>query len=300
MNCINAQSHTSAKMHWCDYTIHCLKIGASNILVIHIITIAIANQKGGVGKTTIAFNLARIISTRRSTKVLAIDNDPQGNLTSSFLDNPDDLKGTIMKAYEGKPLVPEKLSSNLEFLGADINLAPVAERDFQVIFRLKESLDALESAAGIASYDYVIIDCLPSFGHLHLASLNAADYVLIPVKPAPYALAGMKDLLETIERTKKYMNPYLKVLGILINQVDGRGLVMEREMEELLREAYGELVLKSKIVKRVKVEESPAFQKSIGEYDPMGAAANEFKVLVREILQRLKRLEKDKHSSTGG
>ena len=269
-------------------------------MVIHIITIAIANQKGGVGKTTIAFNLAQILSTRRSTKVLAIDNDPQGNLTSSFLENPDKLRGLVLKAYEGKPLVPEKLSPNLDFLGASIALAPVAERDFQVIFRLKESLDKLKLASGIASYDYVIIDCLPSFGHLHLASLNAADYVLIPVKPAPYALAGMKDLLETIERTKKYMNPRLKVLGILINQVDGRNLVMEREMEELLRETYGELVLKSKIAKRVKVEESPAFQKSIGEYNPKGASAKEFKALVGEILQRLKRLEKNKHSRTGG
>jgi chromosome partitioning protein len=268
--------------------------------VILIITIAIANQKGGVGKTTIAFNLAQILSNRRSTRVLAIDNDPQGNLTSSFLENPDKLRGLVLKAYEGKPLAPEKLSPNLDFLGASIALAPVAERDFQVIFRLKESIDNLKLDSGFASYDYIIIDCLPSFGHLHLASLNAADYVLIPVKLAPYALAGMKDLLETIERTKKYMNPRLKVVGILINQVDGRSLVMEREMEELLRETYGDLVMKSKIAKRVKVEESPAFQKSIGEYNPKGASTKEFKALVGEILQRLKRVEKSKNSKTGG
>ncbi len=152
-------------MHWCDCPIHCPKTGVSNILVINIITIAIANQKGGVGKTTIVFNLAQILSARRSTKVLAIDNDPQGNLTSSFLENPAKLHGTILKAYEGNPLAPEKLSPNLDFLGASIALAPVAERDFQVIFRLKESLDKLKLASGSASYDYVIIDCLPSFGH---------------------------------------------------------------------------------------------------------------------------------------
>jgi chromosome partitioning protein len=216
------------------------------------------------------------------------------------LENPDKLRGLVLKAYEGKALAPEKLSPNLDFLGANIALAPVAERDFQVIFRLKESLYKLNLDSGITSYDYVIIDCLPSFGHLHLASLNAADYVLIPVKPAPYALSGMKDLLETIERTKKYMNPRLKVVGILINQVDGRSLVMEREMEELLRETYGDLVMKSKIAKRVKVEESPAFQKSIGEYNPKGASTKEFKALVGEILQRLKRVEKSKNSKTGG
>ena len=112
-------------------------------MVIHIIRIAIANQKGGVGKTTIAFNLAQILSNRRSTKVLAIDNDPQGNLTSSFLENPDKLRGTILKAYEGNPLVPEKLSPTLDFLGAGIALAPVAERDFQVVFRLKGWINRL-------------------------------------------------------------------------------------------------------------------------------------------------------------
>jgi len=258
------------------------------------IVMAIANQKGGVGKTTIAFNLVQILANQRDTKVLAVDNDPQGNLTSSFLDNPADLKGNIVNAYEEKPLVPEKISKDLNLLGSNINLAPVAERDFQVIFRLKEYLEQLVNAPECTPYDYVIIDCLPSFGHLHLAALNAADFVLIPVKLAPYALAGMKDLFDTIERTRKYINPNLKVLGIVINQVDGRNLVMEREMEEVLRETYKELVLKSKINKRVKVEESPAFQKPITEYDPKGASAKEFKALVREILQRLRRLEKGK------
>jgi chromosome partitioning protein len=118
--------------------------------------------------------------------------------------------------------------------------------------------------------------------------LNAADYALIPVKSAPFALAGMKDLLETIERMKKYTNPRLKVLGILIKQVDGRSLVKEREMEELMREIYGDLVLKSKIARRVKVKESLVFQKSISEYNPKGVSAKEFKTLLGEIPQRLK------------
>jgi chromosome partitioning protein len=201
------------------------------------IKLAIANQKGGVGKTTIAFNLAQILAERRGTKVLAIDNDPQGNLTSSFLENPAELKGNIFNAYEEKDLEPERISKSLDFLGSNISLAPEAERDFQIIFRLKESIEKLQNTPSLKTYDYVVIDCLPSFGHLHLAALNAADYVVVPVKPSPYALAGMKDLFDTIKRIKKYFNPNIQVLGIIINQVDGRKLVMEREMEEALRES---------------------------------------------------------------
>jgi chromosome partitioning protein len=251
------------------------------------IKLAIANQKGGVGKTTIAFNLAQILAKRRGTRVLAIDNDPQGNLTSSFLENPAELKGNILNAYEEKVLEPERISKSLDFLGSNISLAPVAERDFQIIFQLKESIEKLQNTPSLKAYDYVVIDSLPSFGHLHLAALNAADYVVVPVKPSPYALAGMKDLFETIERVKKYFNPNIQVLGIIINQIDGRKLVMEREMEEALRENYGDLVLKSKISKRIKVEESPAFQKAITEYNAQGPAAKEFKALAKELLQRI-------------
>jgi chromosome partitioning protein len=170
-------------------------------------------------------------------------------------------------------------------------LAAVAERDFSVIFRLKESLKTMQTGYVPEKFDFIIIDCLPSFGNLHLAALNAADYVLIPVKPAPYALAGMKDLFETIKKAKKYFNANLKILGIVINQADGRKLIIEREMEKALREAHGEMVFKTKINKRVKFEESPAFQQAITQYSPKGLAAKEFEALTAEILQRLKQYE---------
>ena len=254
------------------------------------VAIAVSNQKGGVGKTTIAFNLAQILSGRRKAKVLAVDND-QGNLTSSFLEDPSKLDAHILKAYNEEPFVPVQISKNLYLVGSDISLAQVAERDFQVISKLKESIKRIDVSTVGGGFDYVVIDCLPSFGYLHLAALNAADFVLIPVKPTPYALAGLKDLFNTIKKAKKYYNPKLKVLGIVINQVDGRKPVIEREMEEVLRETYGNMVLKSKINKRVKVEESPAFQQPITVYDPRGPSAMEFRAMTNEIIRRIKKYE---------
>jgi chromosome partitioning protein len=190
------------------------------------VRIAIADQKEGVGKTTITFNLAQILATKR-LKVLAIDNDPQTNLTSSFLENPAELKSNILDAYNSRNLNPIGISKNLCFIGSNISLLMIAEQDFQIVFNLKEALEELRKSfvrKPSKSFDYVIIDSLPSFGHLHLAAVGAADYVLIPVKPAPYSLAGLKDLLVTIKKAKKYFNPRLKILGIVINQVGGQVL----------------------------------------------------------------------------
>jgi chromosome partitioning protein len=246
------------------------------------ITIAVTNQKGGVGKTTLAFNIAQILAKRKNTRVIILDNDPQANLTASFIDTALDPRSNVLSAYDGKDVKPLKITKNLDLLGADINLAPVSERDFSVIFKLKETLERMPH------YKYCIIDNLPSFGHLHLAALNAADYVLIPVKLAPYALSGMTDLFDAIKKAKKYFNENLKILGIVINQFDGRKPIMEREIEEVLRDTYNGLVFASKINKRIKLEESPAFQQPIIAYDPKGPSAKEFKTLVKEIIKRLK------------
>ncbi|SRR6056297_134355 len=259
------------------------------------ITIAISNQKGGVGKTTLAFNLAHVLADRYQYNVLAIDNDPQGNLTSSFIQDPESMTGKVLDAHEGRSVTPEKISDNLSLLGANTDLAPVAERDFQVIFRLKEAISLLQTASHSHPHDYVIIDCLPAFGHLQLAALTAADLVLIPVKPAPYALSGIKDLFDTIHKTQKFINPALQVLGIVINQIDGRDLVMEREMEEVLRETYKKLVFKKKLSKRIHMEESPTFQKAITAYKPKSEAAKEFMALAKEVHKRIGQMTRTKN-----
>lgn len=253
------------------------------------VTIAITNQKGGVGKTTITFNLAKIFSNRKNIKVLAIDNDPQGNLTNSFVDSKTLVHGKTQDAYETSQLAPIPVAKNLDLLGSNIKLAKVSEQDFQVIFRLKESIEQLQKEQKKKFYDYILIDCPPSFGHLHLAALTAADFVLVPVKPAPYALSGLTDLFDTIARVTKFMNSDLSLLGIVINQVDGRRFVLEREMESALRETYGNLVFTHKIFKRCKLEESPVFKKSIIDYRPDDFSGKEFTAVANEISKRLRK-----------
>jgi chromosome partitioning protein len=250
------------------------------------VTIAVANQKGGVGKTTLTFNLAKFFSTQGMT-TLAVDNDPQANLTSSFLQSRTDLQANILNAYEEKPVIPQKVSENLYLIGSDITLATVAERDFEIIYRLREALEQVQNDALPMKFDCALIDCLPSVGYLHLAALNAADYVLIPIKLAPYALAGINDLFATIRKARRRLNRDLQVLGIVLNQVDGRKPILERELEAVLRQNYGSLVFSSKLNKRIRFEESPAFRLGILEYRPKGNSAIEFKSFARELLQKM-------------
>ena len=133
----------------------------------------------------------------------------------------------------------------------------------------------------------MLIDCLPSFGFLNMAALNAADSVLIPVKPSPFALLGLKDLFSTIDKSKKWINPHLEVLGIVLNLVEGRETTMAKELEEVMREKYSSIVFETKISKTVKVEESPAFNQSVMEYQPKSKIAAQFDRLIDEILARV-------------
>ena len=246
-------------------------------------TISVINQKGGVGKTTITFNLAKGLAWK-GAKVLVIDNDPQGNLTGAFLNDPTTLKANVLDLYSNERvrITPEKINDNLFLIGANIHLSKISDGEFDIIFRLKEGLETIKQA-----FDYVLIDCLPAFGYLNMAALNAADFVLIPTKPAPFALAGLKDLLGTIRKVKKRINPDLKVLGIVLNLIEGRKTTIADELERVLREEYGNLIFTTKINKGVKVEESPTFCQSIMEYDPQGKLAGQFQSLLDEFITRI-------------
>ena len=246
-------------------------------------TISVINQKGGVGKTTITFNLAKGLS-KRAHRILAIDNDPQGNLTGAFLEDPTTLGANILDIYnqEGETPEPHSIEENLSLIGANIHLSRVSDSDFEVIFRLKEGLDRIRD-----DYDFILVDCLPSFGYLNMAALTASDQVLIPTKPAPFALAGMKDLFDTVFKTQRRINRDLQILGIVLNLVEGRQTTIATELEEVLRQNYGDLVFKTKINKAVKLEESPSFGQSIMEYDSNGKSATQFNEFLEEFLERL-------------
>ena len=245
--------------------------------------IAVDNQKGGVGKTTLTFNLAKGLAAK-GKRTLVIDNDPQANLTGAFLEDPTDLRANIIDMYENPhpSTVPQPVGDNLYLIGSDIHLATVAERNFEIIYKLREGLEEIKDR-----FDFVLIDCLPSFGLLNMAALNAAKYVLIPTKPTPFALLGMKDLFDTIHKAQKRINPELEVLGIVLNLVEGKRTTIARELEEVLREQYASIVFETKISKGVKVEESPAFNQSIMEYQPKSRIAKEFNHLIDEVLERV-------------
>ena len=250
------------------------------------VTIAVVNHKGGVGKTTITFNLARWLSFR-GKKVLAIDNDPQANLTSSFIDCRSKLQSSLLEVYRGQPALPQEISENLFLIGSSVTLATVSERGFEVVSRLRDRLSDLQNDRDSIVFEYLLIDCLPSIGYLHLAALAAAEYVLIPITPSPYALMGLHDLFLTIRKTQNWLNSNLKILGIVLNLVDGRRLRLERKIESVLRENYGSLVFGSKLSKRVRFAESPSFNKSIVEYDPNAASAREFGRFAMEVINRI-------------
>jgi chromosome partitioning protein len=244
--------------------------------------VAVANQKGGVGKTTLAFNLAKGLAAR-GNRVLAVDNDPQGNLTSAFLENPETLRADVLTYYEGpKPVQPQEVGDRVELLGANIHLSRVAEGTFETIYRLKEGLEQID-----LHYDFVIIDCLPSLGYLNLAALYAATNVLVPVKPTPFALGGLRDLFDTLEKTRKRLNPDLRLLGLVLNLIEGTRTTVQEELESVIRETYGDRVFRTTISKGVAFEESPALYKSIFEHAPRGKHAGQFNALLDEFVQRV-------------
>jgi len=247
-------------------------------------TVSIINQKGGVGKTTITFNLSKELASRQY-KVLVIDNDPQSNLTSCFLEDPAllPMEANILYWYEDKlsQSKPLKITEHLHLLGSNIHLSRIADKGIEVIYALKEGSELIKQ-----NYDFIIIDCLPSFGYLNLASLNGSDLVLVPTKPAPFAIAGLQDLFESVEKAQRRMNPNLQIMGIVLNLVEGKNTNLARDIEKVLRSNYNDQVFNTILQKGVKFEESPALNLSVSEYDPTSKSSEQFVKFTDEFLER--------------
>ena len=252
----------------------------------HGIKIAIANQKGGVGKTTTAINLSAALA-QKGKRVLLADLDPQANSTISFLD----LQEVEISIYD--MLIDSKVSfenvvrrskvENLDLLPSRINLAKlerqlVSELDAQ--FRLKDKLDAIT-----AQYDITIIDTPPTLGLITVNALVAATHLIIPIQSSYFALEGTDDLLETIERIKARPNPQLEVLGVVVTLHDRR-TTLSRDIYDQICQVFGEKVFETTISKSVRLEESPAYRESIFTFAPASSGATEYASLCDEVIRR--------------
>lgn len=248
--------------------------------------IAIANQKGGVGKTTTAINLAASLAVLEK-KVLIIDADPQANTTSGLNFSPDnDEERTLYEAMIGRIGITDALiqtevdnlqmvPSHINLVGAEIELLEADERESV----LKKALAPVRG-----DYDYIIIDCSPSLGLITVNSLTAADSVIIPVQPEFFALEGLGKLLQTIRLVQSGVNPALTIEGFVVTMYDGRTKVHTQILNEL-REHFQDLVFKTVIQRNIRLSEAPSHGKPILLYDIMCNGSSNYLNLAREVLE---------------
>ena len=249
-------------------------------------TIAVANQKGGVGKTTTAVNLAAIIATS-GFRVLLVDADPQGNATSgvgiqrgSFRRNL--YHSLVLDEPLGGLIVPTEIASlfvvpaNRDLAGAEIELVEIEHRES----RLRRALAAVE-----ADFDYFIIDCPPSLSLLTLNALTAAKSLLVPIQCEYYALEGVTELFDTLARIRRLHNPSLTIEGLLLTMYDERTNLSSAVAADL-RDFYGQQVFQTVIPRNVRLAEAPSYGKPIIAYDPHSKGAEAYSQLAREIISR--------------
>lgn len=246
--------------------------------------ISVANQKGGVGKTTTTINLSTMLA-KKGKKVLLIDADPQGNATSgvgvekevensiydvlvSDIEIQDTIQKTVVKNLYICP-------SNINLAGAEVELVSMMSREQ----RLKEKLDDFK-----AEYDYILIDCPPSLGLITLNAFTASDSVLIPVQCEYYALEGLGQLINTINLVKKHLNKHLEVEGALLTMYDARTNLSNQVVKEV-KKYFDDKVYKTVIPRNVRLSEAPSYGMPITEYDPRSKGARTYEKFAKEFLK---------------
>jgi chromosome partitioning protein len=248
--------------------------------------VAIANQKGGVGKTTTAINLAAALAMRGKPTLL-IDLDPQANTTMSYLD----ATGVSQSVYDAitddkigfGDIVQQSTHENLWIAPSRIALAKLESKlvgEIDAHFRLKDRLAPIRQR-----FPYIVIDCPPALGLLTVNALVAATHLLIPIQSSYFALEGTDDLLETVEKVRARANPGLRILGVVITMHDKR-TSLARDIRAQIDKVFGTKVFKTVITKSVRLEESPAYKESIFSFAPESSGATEYYRLCEEVMDR--------------
>ncbi len=247
--------------------------------------IAVLNQKGGVGKTTTTVNVGAYLA-KEGRSVLIVDLDPQGNATSGLGIDKQTLNSTMYDVLFGQASAVNVVSktavknlfilpTNSKLAAAEIDLAGEVDREH----RLKQALNNL-------NYDVILIDCPPSLGLLSINALSAANSVLIPVQAEYYALEGLGQLLEIIQRVRAGLNPHLELLGVAVTMYDSRTTLADQVLAEVSKH-FGDKLFKTMIPRNVRLAEAPSFGRTIMDHDKWSKGARAYKQLAKEISRRL-------------